>query len=362
MEKMKLFWGILICMLVMVTHAEALGGESYSYITEANVSGTTTRQQSVSTAESNATLSSYTSMQDYTGKYVIPGLKTTLTKTGSSYYVVNNRFAPQGICVAGQYLLISAYDVDNVYNSVIYVLDVTNNKYIMTIVLPMVEHVGGIAYDSDKSCIWVCNGGYVSYFSYNLLKTAATTISSQTGSETYEKYGISLSNFAGSRMVKTTASYCTYFDGMLWVGEFDETTTSDIYAYTVSSSYTLTAKYIMEAPAKTQGMCFYKSGNTVYLVTSCSYKRNIESQLIIYKPSYSSPQDVSGQTYDRILKNTRVKTLTFSPMTEGICISGSKMYVLLESGAIEYSSNYKVDHGIFAIDQYLIYNVSKITL
>ncbi len=368
MNKIRILIGILFCMVIMGANAKALGNEKYTYITELNENETTTTENSVSTTESNLTIQENPDMWHYTGKYLIPGLKQTLTKQGTEYCLEEDSFIPQGICRTIDYLLISAYDINGICNSVIYVLDATNNSYILTIVLPTTAHVGGIAYDTNRSVIWVCDGKYMSYFSYSVLSSAVNAVVNNTG--VVERYGIELISFAGTKETEAVdtpidddvhASYCTYYDGLLWVGDFCEDGVSDIYAYTIDSSYNLTPKYIMEAPAKTQGMTFYKSGSTVYLLISASYGRTSKSELIVYKPSYSSPQNISGQNYDRILKNNRIKTLEFSPLTQGVCVYSNKVYVLLESGAVKYTYSYQSNSGIEALDYYLIYDTTIIT-
>lgn len=86
---------------------------------------------------------------------------------------------PQGICVAGDYILITAYCNINAYKddlksnssngsnaeklekeenhskhcSVIYVVSKFSKKYLTTLVLPDKNHVGGIVYDGNY--IWV---------------------------------------------------------------------------------------------------------------------------------------------------------------------------------------------------------------
>ncbi len=123
MNKFKMFMGMLFCMIMMMANAKALGNESYTYITDLHENETTTRQPTVSSSESNSTIQSFPDMKGYTSKYVIPGMKQTLTKQGTEYRLENNTFVPQGICVAGKYLLISAYDYNKICNSVIYVMD-----------------------------------------------------------------------------------------------------------------------------------------------------------------------------------------------------------------------------------------------
>ncbi len=354
---------VLVCAFVMML-ASAQAGEAYGYITSGIVYGETTQETSEDLKDrAEYVLDTYYDMQWSKSNHTIPGLKYTLSYRPSTgtYSLVYKKFIPQGMCIAGNYLLISAYDPDKIYTSVIYVLNKSTNTLITTIVLPDIAHVGGLAYDTGNGYIWVCNeNGYVSGFSYTLLNNSVTGVNSSSS-----RKGVYLSSFAKEYKVKTDkASYCTYYDGLLWVGKCGTNVVADIYAYQVNlNSSTLTAKYIMEAPANTQGMAFYKNGSDVYLLISQSYGRTTDSQIILYKPSYSSPQTVSGQTYTRIAKNNRLNDSTFSPLTQAIVISGTDVYILFESGAYCYHEPTEAQAArgerTMPFDQYLIYSITK---
>lgn len=84
-------------------------------------------------------------------KYNIYNLVRNASKSGGCSDMV-----PQGICFAGDYLLITAYCKDKSHNSVIYVFNESDKSYYGTIKLPGKAHVGGIAYDCNRSGnIWV---------------------------------------------------------------------------------------------------------------------------------------------------------------------------------------------------------------
>ena len=260
----------------------------------------------------------------YVSKYAIPvpGLAhTDVSGTDCTTMV------PQGICFADDYMVVSAYDSEGSCNSVLYVISNTdgkNRQYLMTLVLPTKAHVGGVAFDGTY--LWVSNGKSVSSIKYSTLdSTVASAVSAK-------KKSVSV-KFHSTCSLSTTASFLTYNDGMLWVGEFKEKgdDSGKMYSYTISSdAKKLTQKYYITLPDRIQGACF-KDG---YLILSRSYSRNVSgstyiSQLRIYKVSEPSSNG-------NIKKNSVVKTITLPPMVEGIVAGSSYMYLLFESAATKY--------------------------
>ena len=225
-------------------------------------------------------------------------------------------------------------EVSTVYFIVISNSDYANRKYLVTLVLPIKGHVGGIAFDGSH--VWVANEEQVSSISYD---TLSSTINSAVNAG---QTSINIS-FSTTCSVLTTASFMTYYDGYLWVGKFMYQGDGDgnMYAYTISSDKkTLTMKYRMTVPDRTQGACF-KNG---YLVLSRSYSRyhtsgDYISQLRIYQPSFDAPT-AEGLIY----KNDAIKVVTLPPMTEGLVAGETYVYNIFESCATKYKAcSYPVD-------------------
>ena len=111
--------------------------------------------------------------------FIIPGLKSTKTlhSNEDTKPCACTSMTPQGMCVAKDYLLISAYCHTHSHNSVIYVMDLETKDFVKEIVLPGKPHVGGIAYDPVHHYIWVT--GYneeeekasVGAFSYDTMES-----------------------------------------------------------------------------------------------------------------------------------------------------------------------------------------------
>jgi uncharacterized repeat protein (TIGR02543 family) len=270
----------------------------------------------------------YKNYKDF-AKLYIP--KYSIPVPGLAHTDVNGKdcttMVPQGICFADDYLILSAYDSEGSCNSVLYVISNTdgkNRQYLMTIVLPTKAHVGGIAFDGTY--LWVANGKNVSSIKYSTLDSTVTSAVANN------KKSVSV-KFYSTCAAATTASFLTYSDGMLWVGEFKDKGDSSgkMYSYTVSSDgKSLKKKYYITLPDRIQGACF-KDG---YLILSRSYNRNVSSssyisQLRIYKVS---EPDSNGN----IKKNSVIKTIDLPPMVEGIVAGSTYMYMIFESAATKY--------------------------
>ncbi len=146
----------------------------------------------------------------------IPGLSKTISTDGTS-----NMMTPQGICFAGEYILISAYDNgSSKINSVIYVISNAspNKRNLLTVLsLPTKAHVGGLAYDGEN--IWVCNK-----------KTINKKDVHEMGVIKYKTVHALSNNSAASQNVAfcttcpvlTTASFATFYNDRIFVGQFDE--------------------------------------------------------------------------------------------------------------------------------------------
>ena len=265
---------------------------------------------------------------NYSKSFAIPGLKTTNVAGFACSSMI-----PQGVCYAGSYLLISAYDSKGVDYSVIYVVSKASKSYVTTIVLPNKAKVGGMAYDGTN--IWVCKGSSVACFPYSFVTEAVN------GGSAYK----SLGSYKSVCPVMTTASYMGYYNGTLWVGANNTSSASTMYGYSIAnktSAPSLSKTYQMSVPSKTQGFTFTTDGA---MILSRSYrtkksKSGYVSQIRTYSPSYGNV-GANG----KILKNSVLKKTTMPPKVEGMAVYGSYTYTVFSSGC--YSScKYPVDRVI----------------
>lgn len=264
---------------------------------------------------------------NYSKSFAIPGMRTTNVAGFKSTTMV-----PQAMCHAGSYLLISAYDSKGVDYSVIYVVSKAAKSYITTIVLPSKAKVGGMAYDGTN--IWISKGTSVASFPYRVITDAVNAGVSYT----------TLANYNTVNKVNGTASFMGYYNGVLWVGSFSQSS-STMYGYRVADKEkvpSLQQSYTMAVPSKTQGITFDTDGK---MILTRSYrtkkaKSGYISQIRTYYPSYTNVG-----TSGNILKNTALAVTTMPPMIEGVAIYGTYTYALFSSS--HYSScKYPIDRVI----------------
>ena len=260
---------------------------------------------------------------NYSSSYVIPGLITT--NVGG---FLSTTMCPQGIAFADNYLFLTAYDLSDQENSVIYVLDKNTKTLLTTLVLPTDAHVGGICYDGKY--LWLTTGSKASCFPITDVYAA---VAAGTPYTNITFFSVCKLGFA--------ASYMTYYDDMLWVGTYDELKTTYMYSYSVDdydTSVGLTKVYSMKMPTRVQGIAFTGDGYLI-LSRSCQlYKglRGYMRRIDVYQPDLSDTEMMSKSL------GTCLNYVYTPSMNEGIAVDGTTLYVNFESGAFENAS-YKVD-------------------
>lgn len=250
----------------------------------------------------------------YDKSYIIPGLAGTNT---DGFYSSN--MCPQGLAFAKSYMLISAYDRKSEENSVIYVLDKSKKKLLLTMVLPNKTHAGGITYDGYN--IWVTQSKKVHAIPLAELEEAVAA-KEKTVSIEY-KVTCELTH---------AASALTYYKGLLWVASYDELSPGYLGAYNIVDKKempTLTKQALIRITTRVQGLAFSSDGKLI-LSRSCqtdAAKRGFIHVLDVYKPK------LSGLSQGDISLGNLKKTVEMPSMNEEIAISGKYLYVNYESAA-----------------------------
>ena len=293
--------------------------------------------------------------------FIIPGLNK------------GENFVLQGIeyCAEYNWALLCGYisPKTDVSNSVIFVMDMNktvslqsgqkfNGALIKEILLnkadgkPFTGHAGGIAV--SEKYVWISNNGGLYYISIDDIVAAPAS---------------SYINLSKAITVPVGASYCSYSDGVLWVGEFElakekyttdeshhkgELTAwtvgyelnedgvdvpTDLFQYT-SDGKTAIPDYVLWHGSKVQGMA--PAGNKILLSTS--YGRKNDSKLYVYDNPLGTKTDMVVQIGEVqvpcYILDKPVKTVVAPSMLEdlGTVYKDGKYSVLVatESGSYNY--------------------------
>ena len=268
------------------------------------------------------TLSSYTDfrrMYQHENSTAIPGLE--YTNFGNS---VTNQMVPQGICIAKDYMLITAYDKDREHHSVIYVLsDRTRGKreLLTTIILPDKNHVGGITFDGEYIWIAKSSSGYCSGISYETIQEAV-----DAGEKCY-----TLSNYEENVYCGVTASFLTYDKEYLWIGTFQTKGKGTLACYRImkgASERYLQKEDTIEIPSYAQGVSFLETAGRTYMILTASRGRHRDSNIYFYEMQKKK---------NEICLEEKGK-YKFPPMAEEVTSDGEYTYFLFESAATCYST------------------------
>ncbi len=244
----------------------------------------------------------------------VPGVECT--KFGENDFA--NNMIPQGLCVAGDYLLVTAYDFEKEHNSVIYVMsntDPKNRELLSTIVLPDKNHVGGITFDGEY--VWVARS--------TKKEIGAIKLSDIEEAAKHEVYSL---GYYKKVKCLTTASFITYYDGKIWVGLYDKENEATLQGFELDKDkMTLNLKCTATVPKKCQGATFTERNGKTYLITSSSYGRNRSSYIRVYEVA----------DFTEKVNTSLVNKFTLPPMTEEVEICSDHLLIMTEAPSTEYS-------------------------
>jgi len=261
----------------------------------------------------------------------IPGLvETSFIMEGESSS--STQYIPQGMCRAGWYMLITAYDVKKKHNSVIYAVDMEGMKLVSTLTMPNKFHAGGIAFDGEN--IWMTGETsdkykgepFVQYMPYEkFLNHLDETVSEVKESE--------LSQYI---YIKNKPSFLEYDNGILWVGTYaGRKNTKDAYmnGYEIIGEpgnrrlNTIMYSIIAGLDSSAQGADIVD--NSLYVSSSYNSTSRMQTSFIT-KYNLKSAETGTGDYY---LEGHEVNRVEVPKMNEEIVVDGSTVYINFESGA-----------------------------
>lgn len=294
------------------------------------------------TAQFNKTLSNprfeaFQELYRVSDSIAIPGLDSTDVLGRNCKDMV-----PQGICFTDKYVLISAYDHGNSarvgkYNSVIYVLSNRKGKqtYLTTIVLPDVNHVGGLTFDGKY--VWIAKSTTKKCSAIDKRVLDQAVASGQNS--------FALAEYTKTVSCEMNASFITYYDGMLWVGSFvsRKNGVGTLQSYEIhgrGDTLKLVKSESLAIPSYANGAQFVSFAGKTCLAVMTSYSRYMNSEAMIYEVY---------RGHDGSLMKRKLSKIELPPLGEEFASDGKNIYAIFESGATEYSApkyercNYVVD-------------------
>lgn len=176
-------------------------------------------------------ISNYVTPRTWDGKDVaIPGLISTRSYNfAKEKFDIATKMTPQGLAIAQNYILITAYDGEHQHASVIYVLDRKSGRYLKTIQVKGRPHLGGIAYDPKGKNVWLTGSA----------KNASALVSFPLSRLVHYNEKTHLPIEYNNKILIPSlerASTVTYYDDQLFVGFFNMYGRGRVAAYTISRS------------------------------------------------------------------------------------------------------------------------------
>lgn len=269
--------------------------------------------------------------------YVIPGLiqsaaiKYTPPNAGKPGIAYD--MDPQGLAIIHhKYVIISAYSKSKTYDSVLWVLDFKTGRFIKTIALNNIDHVGGITYDDDFDRLWVAT--------INQYQRAQVQSISLKEIEKYnfkkQKKPIKFEH-ATNLAAPIKTSYLTYHNHKIYVGYFDKIHGGQLFSYYLDKKGLFKKNKAEDDFAfpdenwstysQIQGISFDKKN----ILLSESYG-DFNSQLLIFRNKLDKP----GYNLD---PGNADKIIILPPYLEQIVGKDGEIYLLFESATALYRQN-----------------------
>lgn len=287
---------------------------------------------------------------------------------------LNQNAIPQGIAYLEEknWIIISYYREEE-QPSLLAIVDAESGRMVKALYLahrdstPYVGHAGGVTV--SRKHIWVSSDRNAYWIPIE---------------DVIEAENESQVKFGGFIATDTRASFTTYGNGILWVGEYAQGTdypteeshylinregvehrawaagfrldeeTDRLRSSADAGALPATPDYIISLPDRVQGMHMLQ--DRVWL--SRSYGRNNAGTLSEYKLDMKEKPHLTAAIGEQDVpvwfldgQNVTVQH-EIPPMSEGIVEHGAKMYILFESGAAKYKTS-----SSYALDRILIWNI-----
>lgn len=286
--------------------------------------------------------------------YIIPGLLKTKTLNLETGKLEQATFmTPQGLTVAGDYVLISAYDGERNHASVIYVLDRKSGKFIKNIILNGRPHVGGLAYDPVAKNVWITGSKDEAAMlaTISLKKIKKYDYAKDKQPISYD-YNIALPTIE-------RASTVTYYDNQLFVAFFNAYEQGTVASYTIARSGPAKGTITNDEIRSTTGELTMSFATGESEITNQIQGIAVNDDRIFLTQSYGG-NDAKLYIYPiSAIRNLDPKNaervIPMPPYLEQVYVENNQMLALFESG----SRNYARD-TILIMDRVLALNINAL--
>ncbi len=246
-------------------------------------------------------------------EFSIPGLPTTREADLTDKKSSSLSLYPQGLCIAGEYLLVTAYSDEKGAPGCLYLFDRETGEYLATLGLRDSSHMGGIACDGEN--VWICHSDD------NTLQRIPYTYIHAVG-KAASKQLIDISDWAETYPVQNTPSCITCVGNHILVATTSLLLRSQMVSYRFENGR-LIPENTYTIPTKVQGVTVDEDG-TVFL--SVSYGRRNSSQINVY-PSLAELHNPAAEP---------ALMIELPPCSEEIAIDDGHLLVLFESAGYKY--------------------------
>ena len=284
---------------------------------------------------------------------VVPGVRNTITydytkrKNSNSSYMT-----PQGVTVAGKYILITAYDAEHTHASVIFVLN-KKGKYLKRIIVAGKPHLGGITYDPVAKNIWLTGSsqGQAALISISLKKIETYNYQKTHKPIVYD-HEVTLPTIE-------RASAVTYDDNQLFVGFFSKDEKGRIVAYPISRMGYFKDTITSDQIKAVTGQSSWASGAGSAAMDSQIQGIAIYKDWIILSQSYGSKDSklyfFPASAINNLDEDKANKVVTLPPYLEQISVYKGQLLLLFESSSKAYARN-----DIMIVDRILSANINAL--
>ena len=282
----------------------------------------------------------------------IPGLVKTCSASKDEKKM-SKQFVPQGICRAGRFWLVTAYDAKKKCRSVIYAIDPLMKEIVATIVLPNRYHAGGIAFDNEN--IWITGDTSDRYKGEPFLQFIKFEDFRKMIDEPV--HIVRNSEISRPIYIKNVPSFLEYDKGTLWVGTYigrKKTAESYMYGYKVLSDEagvrlnTLLVTIISGIDSSAQGADI--DGNSLYV--SSSYQGGNIAIKSSYITKYNIRQVKEG-SQSLSVTGREVKRIEVPKMNEEILVENGHVYINFESASEAWKTSVIKTDRILSVDKSL---------